>query len=158
MQIRGARIEADGVGNEARDQRHADRGPRGGRKHDCGPAQIAAQRAEIDAHEGDAEQDEDRMRHIGFEQRTERRHRDADEHQRRKGARALAADPAQQMDGRRDGCLQNRGHSASGREATSRREISKWRYGRDDAATNRRRKVTYGYGVAACSAFDALNR
>jgi hypothetical protein len=115
--------------------------------------------AEIDAHEGDAEQDKDRMRHIGFEQRTERRHRDADEHQRRKGTRALAADPAQHMDGRRDGCLQRWGHSASGGEATSRREISKWRYRRDDAASGDRRKVTSRSGVLPLfSAFDALNR
>jgi len=58
---------------------------------------MIAQRAEIDAHERDAEQKKNRLSDIGLEQFAKRRQRDADEHQRGNRAGALATEPCQRL-------------------------------------------------------------
>src|SRR5262249_2958277 len=61
------------------------------------------------------------------------------------GPGAVAGGPGEQRDGEHGGCLQRRGHPASEREATSRREISKWHYRHDHAASAAADKVTSRY-------------
>jgi hypothetical protein len=56
---------------------------------------MIAQRAEIDAQKRNAEQKKDRFSDMGLEPLAERRHGDADEHQRGNRARSLAAEPRQ---------------------------------------------------------------
>jgi hypothetical protein len=54
-------------------------------------------RREQDPEERQAEQSENRLRDVWLEQFARRRHGDADEHQCRNRARALAAEPRQRL-------------------------------------------------------------
>ena len=71
---------------------------------------MTVQRREIDSHEGDAEQDEDRLGDVGPQQRAERRHGGRDEHDRRDRAGALAAEPCQRAQGEGEDGSKNEGH------------------------------------------------
>ncbi len=69
---------------------------------------MRAQRPDIDAHEGDAEQEKNRLGDEGLQQFTERRQREADEHQRGDGAGALTPEPGQGIGRHGDPSLQGR--------------------------------------------------
>src|SRR5690349_3585501 len=72
---------------------------------------MSVQRYEIDAHEGDAEQEEDRLGDVRAKQRAERRHRDRDESDSRHRADALAAEPCESAQGKGDGVSKNGRHA-----------------------------------------------
>ena len=100
---------------------------------------MIAQRADIDPHEGDAEQKKDRLGDERLEQFAERRHGDADEHQRRDGAGALATDPCQGAHGQGHALSQIEWHPNLARKNLLR--------GRDHAAAATPDKVTSRYAL-----------
>jgi hypothetical protein len=69
---------------------------------------MVAQCGEIDAHEGDAEQDENRFGNERLQDRAERRQRDSDKHQGRDRPGALTAEPGQGIGRHGDPSLQGR--------------------------------------------------
>jgi hypothetical protein len=73
---------------------------------------MIAQRPDIHAHEGYAEQQKDRFSDERFQQLADRRHRDADEDQRGDCAGALTAEPRQSLHWNGHASLQRDGHVA----------------------------------------------
>ena len=97
---------------------------------------MVTQLANVDAHEGDAKQKKDRLGDEWLEQFAERRHGDAEEHERRDRAGALSADPGQRADWQRHALFQNEKHSNLAQSRVS---------ARDHALAARARKVTSRY-------------
>jgi hypothetical protein len=110
-QIRGPAVETGGMADDAEQKRHRERRPRRRGQHDSRPPHMAQHGRHIDAHEGDREQQKDRFGNIGLQQRAERRHRNADEHQRRNRTGALPPDPSERADGELQGVVQSRTHA-----------------------------------------------